>query len=161
MIEAVILGGGNCGDTRAILDRAEQLMAQRAGEVISRSEWHTTEPWGFECSDSFTNRAYTLRTALSAEELIEVLLSIEAELGRNRRLEYHTKVLGGQEYAARVIDLDILLFGREVVVTPHLQIPHPLLLKRDFALAPMCQAMGITVEEGVELVKNIILNDEI
>ena len=159
MIEAVILGGGNRGDMVAQLDRAEQLIAQRAGSITARSDYYTTEPWGFECSDNFTNRAYVVSTALSAMELMEVLLEIEIELGRDRTAEYRSKVLGGQEYASRAIDLDILLYGQHLVVTPHLQIPHPSLLRRDFAMVPMCQVLNLDMDEGVELVRNIITNE--
>ena len=149
--DVVILGGGNVGDVVARLDSAESLIAERIGEVISRSDWHTTEPWGFESERSFTNRAYRVRTTLTAIEVLEILLNIEAELGRNRTEEYRNKVLCHQSYANRAIDLDILLYGNEVVVTPHLQVPHPHLLERDFALVPMCQALDIEIAEGREV----------
>jgi 2-amino-4-hydroxy-6-hydroxymethyldihydropteridine diphosphokinase len=96
---------------------------------------------------------------MAATEVLEILLDIEAELGRNRTEEYRHKVLGHQSYANRAIDLDILLYGNEVVVTPHLQVPHPHLLERDFALVPMCQALGIEIAEGRELVIKIVKNE--
>lgn len=157
--DVVILGGGNVGDVAARLDSAERLIAERIGTVISRSDWHTTEPWGFESESRFTNRAYTVRTQMAATEVLEHLLNIEAQLGRNRLEEYRSKVLSHQSYANRVLDLDILLYGSEVVVTPHLQVPHPHLLERDFALVPMCQALGIEIAEGRELVLKIVKNE--
>ena len=159
MTDVVILGGGNIGDVKRRLDAAEILIAERIGEVISRSEWYTTEPWGFESSADFTNRAWMVSTALEATEVLERLLSIEVELGRNRKAEYCAKVLGHQSYADRMVDLDILLYGQRVVVTPHLQVPHPRLLERDFALVPMCQALGIEIAEGRELVIKIVKNE--
>ena len=134
-MQCVILGGGNIGDAQLRLERAEELIAERIGVVTARSEWHKTEPWGFECSESFTNIAWVVETALSATEMLESLL---------------------QNYASRVIDLDILLYGDTVTVTPHLQVPHPKLLERDFAMVPMCQALGVTVEQGRERVMKII-----
>ena len=81
-------------------------------------------------------------------------------MGRDRKAEYCAKVLNRQSYADRMIDLDILLYGEAVVVTPHLQIPHPRLLERDFAMLPMCDALGISSDKGAELVRKII-EDEI
>ena len=159
MVDCVILGGGNIGDVQSRLCDAESLIAERIGEVVSRSKWYTTEAWGFESNDSFTNVAWVVRTDLAAAEVLEHLLEIEVLLGRNRRQEYCDKVLSRQSYANRLIDLDILLYGSEVVVSPHLQIPHPRLLERDFALVPMCDAMGIGVDEGKEFVINIVKNE--
>ena len=159
MVDCVILGGGNIGDVQSRLCDAERVIAERIGEVVSRSKWYSTEAWGFESSENFTNVAWVVRTELTATEVLEHLLEIEVLLGRNRRQEYCDKVLNRQSYANRVIDLDILLYGSKVVVSPHLQIPHPRLLERDFAVIPMCDAMGIDVDEGKEFVINIVKNE--
>lgn len=156
MVEVVILGGGNIGDVKSRLDSAEALITERIGEVISRSEWHTTEPWGFAAEQSFTNRAYVVATTLSAEGVLEQLLEIEALCGRDRLKEYKEKIVSAQNYACRTIDLDILLYGEQLIVTPHLQIPHPHLLEREFALQPMCQALGWSREQAVDNVMKII-----
>ena len=158
-MQCVILGGGNIGDTKSRLLRAEEAISQRIGIITSRSEWHITEPWGFECNESFTNVAWVVESERSATEILEELLTIEFEQGRDRRAEYIAKVTGHQSYASRMIDLDILLYSNQVTVTPHLQVPHPRLLERDFAMVPMCQALGITVEEGRELVLKIVNNE--
>ena len=158
-MQCVILGGGNIGDTKSRLLRAEEAIGQRIGVITSRSEWHITEPWGFECNESFTNVAWVVESERSATEILEELLTIEVEQGRDRRAEYIAKVTGHQSYASRMIDLDILLYGNQVTATPHLQVPHPRLLERDFAMVPMCQALGITVEEGRELVLKIVNNE--
>ena len=159
MVDCVILGGGNIGDAKSRLCRAEQAIAARIGAVVSRSKWYTTEAWGFESGSSFTNIAWVVRTALSATEVLEALLAIEVEMGRDRKREYLDKALSRQSYADRMIDLDILLYGDKVVVTPHLQVPHPRLLEREFALLPMCDALGIGAEEGREMVVNIVKNE--
>ena len=159
MVDCVILGGGNIGDVKGRLTRAEEAIAARIGAVVSRSEWYTTEAWGFESSSSFTNIAWLVRTELAAESVLETLLAIEVELGRDRKSEYCDKVLNRQSYANRMIDLDILLYGSQVVVTPHLQVPHPRLLEREFAIVPMCDALGISTEEGREMVINVVKNE--
>lgn len=160
MRSVVVLGGGNVGDVTQTLDHAERLIAEQIGEIISRSTDHTTEAWGFESSSLFTNRAWVVQTTKEPMEVMDSLLDIEVQCGRDRKGEYRSKVLGGESYANRVVDLDILLYGSELVVTPHLQIPHPMLLERDFALQPMAEAMGISVEQAVELVTKIV-KDEI
>ena len=66
MTSVVVLGGGNIGDVEGRLSAAEALIAERIGEVTSRSEWYTTEPWGFESSAHFTNRAWVIATELDA-----------------------------------------------------------------------------------------------
>ena len=157
----VYLGlGSNLGDKCLHLRTAINEIEKRIGHVECQSAFVETEPWGFESERSFTNRAYVVRTKMAATEVLEILLDIEAELGRNRTEEYRNKVLCRQSYANRAIDLDILLYGNEVIVTPHLQVPHPHLLERDFAMIPMCDALGIDSDQGVELVRKIV-EDEI
>ena len=115
-IYCVILGGGNIGDAKSRLCRAEQAIAARIGAVVSRSEWYTTEAWGFESGSSFTNIAWVVRTALSATEVLEALLAIEVEMGRDRKREYLDKALSRQSYADRMIDLDILLYITQILL---------------------------------------------
>ena len=63
MRSVVVLGGGNVGDVTQTLNRAERLIAEHIGEIISRSTDHTSEAWGFESSSLFTNRAWVFTDA--------------------------------------------------------------------------------------------------
>jgi 2-amino-4-hydroxy-6-hydroxymethyldihydropteridine diphosphokinase len=126
--EALLLLGGNIGDARATFALAERLIAERAGALVSRSRDHWTEPWGFSDERLFLNRALIIGTQHDSQQLMAVLLGIEAELGRMRE----TKV----RYTARSIDIDILLIGDRVIDVPDLLVPHPRLHERAFALEP-------------------------
>ncbi|MBO5771571.1 MAG: 2-amino-4-hydroxy-6-hydroxymethyldihydropteridine diphosphokinase [Alistipes sp.] len=152
---AIILGGGNVGNVEERLLAAERLIGERIGAVVGRSTMHTSEAWGFDAA-RFTNCAFAVESHLEAEEMIDRLLDIECELGRDRRSEYREKVLRGEAYASRTIDLDIMLLGEECIVTPHLQIPHPKLLVREFAMTPTAEVLGTTTEELEKIVKKII-----
>lgn len=126
--EALLLLGGNIDDPKLILSQAEALIQERAGRMLSRSRDHWTEPWGFSDNHLFLNRAVIIETGLAPERLMEVLLGIEAELGRQRTSK--------ERYTPRTIDIDILLIGEQVIGAPALQVPHPRLHERAFALAP-------------------------
>src|SRR5690606_12633485 len=90
--QALLLLGGNTGDPTATLGLAEAMIAREAGGVLARSRDHWTEPWGFEDSRLFLNRALLMETTLPPEALMRTLLRIERELGRER---------GSERYAAR------------------------------------------------------------
>jgi 2-amino-4-hydroxy-6-hydroxymethyldihydropteridine diphosphokinase len=87
-----------------------------------------TEPWGYEDQPSFLNAAAQIEWDQTPRALLDRLLEIELELGRTRE---------GPRYGPRTIDLDLLLFGQEVVDEPGLAIPHPRLHERLFALEPL------------------------
>ncbi len=156
MVEAVILGGGNIGDVGQRLAEAERLIGERIGTLVARSSLHRSEAWGFRSQNDFLNRAFVVRTALAPEELLDATQGIERELGRDREQEYREKLLSGEPYASRRIDLDILLYGDEHISTPRLQVPHPLIMQREFALAPLCEATGLTRDEVGEKIKTIV-----
>jgi hypothetical protein len=80
-------------------------------------------------------------TELTPEELLRTVQEIELELGRNRTAEAEQKASTGAAYCSRPIDIDILFYDDEVVDTPDLKIPHPLLHRRDFVLTPLCEIM--------------------
>lgn len=143
--EALLLLGGNADDPMANLARAEAGIAARTGSILARSRDHWTLPWGFVDDRLFLNRALLVQTALPPADLMQELLGVEAGLGRTR--------LPGARYAARTIDIDILLMGGLTIDAPGLTVPHPRLHERPFALAPaadiapdwMHPALGRTV----------------
>jgi 2-amino-4-hydroxy-6-hydroxymethyldihydropteridine diphosphokinase len=126
--EALVLLGGNIGDVRATFALAERLITERAGAIVSRSRDHWTEPWGFADERLFLNRALIIGTQHDPQQLMAVLLGIEAELGRTREQQ--------ERYTARSIDIDILLIGDRVIEAPGLIVPHPRMHERAFALEP-------------------------
>lgn len=127
-LETLLLLGGNIGDVRGTFARAEALIAGRCGTILARSRDHWTEPWGFTDDRLFLNRALLAETLLGPAALMDALLAIEAELGRQRTT--------AGRYSARTIDIDILLIGGRVVELPALVVPHPRLHERAFALGP-------------------------
>jgi 2-amino-4-hydroxy-6-hydroxymethyldihydropteridine diphosphokinase len=124
--------GANLEDPRAHIERAVELLGAEEGvEVVAVSRLRETDPVGYEDQPRFLNGAVELRTTLSARELLGRLLSIERSLGRVRA--------AGPRFGPRMIDLDLLLHGDQIVDEPGLELPHPRLHERRFALEPLAE----------------------
>lgn len=121
--------GSNLGDREALIRRAAELIGARR-----LSSLHETEPWGYEAQPPFLNAAAEVETPLSPRAFLDHLLDVERRLGRERV---------GPRWGPRTIDLDLLLFGEEVVDEPGLVVPHPLLTQREFALAPLAELVPL------------------
>ena len=120
--------GANLGDRQEFIDRAVALLAATDGvNVLAVSALLETDPVGLVDQPRFLNGAAAVETTLSARELLEALLGIERTLGRVR----------GERWGPRTIDLDLLLYGDAVVDEPGLEVPHPRLHERRFALEPL------------------------
>ena len=120
--------GSNLGDREAHLSRAIELLSAEDGiEVSGVSQIRETEPVGPVDQGPFLNGAARLETELAPRDLLDRLLGIEQQMGRVRR----------ERYGPRTIDLDLLLYGDEVVDEPGLIVPHPRLKERRFALEPL------------------------
>jgi 2-amino-4-hydroxy-6-hydroxymethyldihydropteridine diphosphokinase len=132
---AVIGVGGNIGTDDEIIDRFRRARDafREYGHVWSASLYRTA-PLGPSQSD-FLNTALMVRLDDGTpDELISVVLEIELLLGRDRRSE--------ERWGPRKIDLDILVWGARVIRTPSVEIPHPRLLDRRFALEPLSELLG-------------------
>jgi len=129
-VERAYIGlGANLGDREAALDAAlAALRANRGIEVVAVSRVRETEPWGLAEQPPFLNAAAALETTLSPRGLMDALLAVERDLGRTR---------AGPRWGPRTIDLDLLLFGDEVIDEPGLTVPHPRLAERLFVLEPL------------------------
>ena len=123
--------GSNLGNKRRNLVTAAALLAERAGEVGAISSFYETEPWGFESEHSFLNAALMLETTLAPLDLLRLTQEVERELGRTAKTD--------SVYHDRLIDIDLLLYGEEVIDQPGLQIPHPLMHRRAFVMTPMAE----------------------
>ena len=132
---AAIALGSNLGDRASHLDFAAARLAEFLNN-LSVSAWHDTEPVGVGEQPRFLNGAAVGETVLSARELLERLLAIERERGRERPF-------GG---APRTLDLDLVLFGDQVVNEPGLAVPHPRFRERRFVLEPLAEIAPAMVD---------------
>ena len=132
MTEAQIyLGlGTNMGDRLENLRGALRLLSKDAGLRLLRcSQVYETEPWGGIEQPSFLNCVAESATSLDPEALLGLCKDVEETMGR----------VPGQRWGPRLIDVDILLYGSQVVDLPDLEIPHPRLHLRAFALVPLAE----------------------
>lgn len=129
MFITYLLLGSNLGNSLKYLSDATLLIGHRVGEVIASSSVYCTAAWGKHDQPDFKNQVISVSTQLSASELLNEVLLIEKELGRER----------GERWGSRTIDIDILLYGTEIIDEPDLKIPHPFLHERRFCLEPLCE----------------------
>ncbi len=140
--------GANLGDRAAMLQAAlEQLEREPGVTIVAISSVRETEPVGFLDQPRFMNAAVAVDTKLSPRELLDRLLGIERRLGRTRE---------GPRFGPRTIDLDLLLYGDEQVDEPGLQVPHPRLHERVFALEPLAELDSELVVPGRGALSEII-----
>jgi 2-amino-4-hydroxy-6-hydroxymethyldihydropteridine diphosphokinase len=123
--------GANLGDRSAQLRTAIQKISARGISVLSRSGVYETEPWGNRDQPAYLNQVIQVATALTPPQLMEVLLEIEREMGRDRSAE--------KRNAPRTMDLDLLFYHQQVLRTPALTLPHPRLHERNFVLYPLVE----------------------
>jgi len=125
----VVLGiGGNEGDKKVIFSKVNQIIMSEVGKLVARSPVYETEPWGFDAEHDFWNQVLVVETNLTARDVLKTVLDIEARMGRMRE---------GEGYASRPMDIDILLYGQEVINDPDLIVPHPLMAERNFVVFPL------------------------
>ena len=142
MSRVVFLTGSNAPDRDDVLRRTAEILVRRVGEVEKTSQIYGSEPWGFHAEEMFSNQALILQTALTPIEVLDEALATEQEVGRDRAKEQMEKQITGERYASRVVDVDVMFYDDEVIDTPRLKLPHPLLHVREFALEPLCEIMG-------------------
>ena len=125
MTTAYVGLGSNLGDRERLIREAAQLIgAVRLSTVIE------TEPWGYGDQPLFLNAVAEVETPLTARQLLDHLLDVERRLGRERI---------GPQWGPRTIDLDLLLYGDDVIDEPGLVVPHPHLTEREFVLRPLAE----------------------
>jgi len=130
--------GANLGDRERTLRAAVDGLAGEAGiEVVAVSTLRETEPVGYLEQPRFLNGAASLETSLPPGRLLDRLLAVEQRFGRVRIPD---------EHGPRTLDLDLLLYGDEVIDERGLTVPHPRLHERRFVLEPLAElAPGLVV----------------
>jgi 2-amino-4-hydroxy-6-hydroxymethyldihydropteridine diphosphokinase len=120
--------GANLGPRQETLARAVALLAEADDvEVVATSQLRETAPVGVVDQPGFLNGAVAVETTRTARELLDLLLEIERSRGRVR----------AERWGPRTIDLDLLVYGPDVVDEPGLRVPHARLHERRFALDPL------------------------
>ena len=141
--------GSNLGDKllncRLSIDKINQLPGCH---VTACSALFKTEPEGVTGQDWYTNCVAQVITTQHPCHLLEDLMGIESDMGRIRK----------KRWEARIIDLDILLFGQEILEYDNLVIPHPLLHKRRFVLEPLAQLAPDLVHPVLKVTIGQLLN---
>ena len=140
--EVILLLGSNLDEKSNVIKKAISLIKKRY-EINKISSEYISEPWGFKSNNNFINVAVKLLCKDSAFELLEFVLKIESDLGRTRNNSIN--------YSDRIIDIDIMLFGNELIETSNLVIPHCKLLERRFCLLPMVEVASNTIIPNTKL----------
>ncbi|WP_271785062.1 2-amino-4-hydroxy-6-hydroxymethyldihydropteridine diphosphokinase [Aquimarina algiphila] len=125
--------GSNIGNRLSFLQNAVHEIYKRIGDVTSISSVYQTPAWGFN-SDNFYNACICIHTIFPSEKVLNFLLEIENDLGRNRT--------EGNGYEARTIDLDIIFSSEGNLSTAALKVPHPAMQDRKFVLEPLAEIAG-------------------
>jgi 2-amino-4-hydroxy-6-hydroxymethyldihydropteridine diphosphokinase len=111
------------------------LAAIKDTRLLRTSAFYRTEPMGVSDQDAFINAVAEIRTELPPRALLEALKAIEQEMGRRESIRW----------GPRIIDLDLLLYGQDIVQEEDLVIPHPELHKRRFVLVPLCEISSYVI----------------
>ena len=140
-VTAYLALGSNIDDRMAFLAEAESMLSANPKiEITQTSKIYETEPWPKDNLPDdhphmekgqkwFLNQVIEIETSLSPQDLADLIESIEVKLGRTKR----------EHWGAREIDLDILLYGDQIVDIPDLQIPHRHIEDRQFVLVPLVE----------------------
>jgi 2-amino-4-hydroxy-6-hydroxymethyldihydropteridine diphosphokinase len=130
MKNAYIGIGSNMGDPPNNCLEAIKKIGELAGcEIVSLSSLFLTEPVGVSDQEWYVNGVVSIKTGMSACELLNELLRIETEMGRVRVAKW----------GPRLIDLDLLLYGQDVIDDATIIVPHPLMHMRKFIMAPIAE----------------------
>ena len=128
----IILLGSNLGERQLLVNQACGMIEERCGKIMAKSRLYESEPWGFKSEHWFLNMVVEISTSLSPDELMDTLLAIEKELGRDRSTPH-------EGYVSRPMDLDILYWNDGLIAdNQHVIVPHPRLHQRRFTLLPLC-----------------------
>jgi 2-amino-4-hydroxy-6-hydroxymethyldihydropteridine diphosphokinase len=129
MVTVFLLLGTNLGNREFFLRKAITHIEQLVAPVTKTSAVYETQSWGKTDQPDYLNQVITLQTSLTARDVLNKILDIELMMGRKRE----------EKWGSRIIDIDILFYGDEVINQPGLIVPHPELHNRRFTLEPLAE----------------------
>jgi 2-amino-4-hydroxy-6-hydroxymethyldihydropteridine diphosphokinase len=138
-VSAFVGLGANLGEPESQVRRAVAALGKLPEtRLIAASSLYRSEPVGVGEQPDFINAVAKVETSLTARELLDELLALEARFGRERPAPG----------APRTLDLDLLLYGDRVIAEPRLAVPHPRMHERAFVLAPLAEIAADTTIPG-------------
>ena len=147
MTKVAIALGSNLGDRAANLAFGLSALPGFVTNLV-QSSWHDTAPHGVSPDQPrYLNGVVTGETALSARELLDRLLQIEAAAGRTRP----------SLMAPRTLDLDLILYGDQQIEEPGLTVPHPRFRERLFVLEPLAEVAPGWIDPGTGVTVSALL----
>lgn len=126
---AFLLLGANLGDRKSNLEKAAHLIEKQIGFITARSALYETKPWGKTDQPDFLNQVLLLETEQTPEDILKSALTIEHDMGRIRI----------EKWGARIIDIDLLYVGDQILNSENLTLPHPGIAQRRFVLEPLVE----------------------
>ena len=127
MNKVFIITGGNLGNKKTNLEYAASQIGKKIGHITQQSSIYETAAWGITDQPTFYNQVLAVNTEIFPEEIMQILLQIEKDMGRVRTIKN----------ASRIIDIDILFFNNVIVNSENVTIPHKEIPNRRFVLAPL------------------------
>jgi 2-amino-4-hydroxy-6-hydroxymethyldihydropteridine diphosphokinase len=129
-----LLLGSNMGSRIAYIKKALEQVKESCGSIETQSSYYETEAWGKQDQAAFINMVICINTALSSIDLLSAIQKIEDDAGRQRN----------EKWGQRTLDIDILLYGDQIIDTIQIKVPHPFIQSRRFTLVPLSEiAAGI------------------
>jgi len=127
MNKTYLLLGSNLGNPKEKLATAQQFIQKKIGPIVRQSAIYQTAAWGNTQQPDFLNQVIIVNNKLDPQETMQTILGIEESMGRVRT----------EKNAARLIDIDILFYGKMIIDEKTLTIPHPFIAQRRFVLVPL------------------------
>lgn len=150
-VAAYIGLGSNLGDSISTMHAALDALALLPGtRLVRASRLYRTPAWGMTAQPDFINAAAMVESRLSPQDLLAAMLAIERDAGRERRGD------GSDRWGPRTLDLDLLLYGDQVIDQHGLRVPHPHLRERAFALLPLVEIAPDVGIPGVGLARDAL-----
>ena len=143
------LGSNLSEPIKQVKDAIKKIEKIPQSRITAHSSLYLSKPMGPQDQDDFINAVIALETSLSAIDLLDALQSIENEAGRIRK---------ENRWGARILDLDIILFGNEVINSERLTIPHYGMAEREFVLLPLVEIAPLLQLPNGESVKLLSQN---